>query len=252
MLRRTLRGTEWAQLLDYVSPSFFDVLPARAIWKQLREIGGNVGNGDRVQAARQSVEAALAEIGHPVRVGGEAPAGLRALDQLDEAQRSARGQRALEIYFSQIAGDAPTLVDLRAATFAGGGDDLHWNPRPLLVEWDPAFQSALRDLYGGFYRDDDPRFRAALAELGIGAAEDVFREHFGADDQRAVRFKAAAFQATFHEVFVRCRDAGVSLHHNFLALGIYLGCLYDHLEALHLPFDVRQAYLNCVPLEKNR
>jgi len=97
--------------------------------------------------------------------------------------------------------------------------------------------ATLRELYDGFYTEDDARFRRALAALEIDAAEDVFRRHFGSGDQRAVRFEAAAFQATFHEAFVRCRDAGVRLHPNFLALGIFLGCLYDHLESLGLAYD---------------
>ena len=65
---------------------------------------------------------------------------------------------------------------------------------------------------------------------------------FGEDDQRAVRFRSTVFHSTFHQAFVSCRDAGVSLHRNFLALGIYLACLYDLLEALDLEFDVRDAF----------
>ncbi len=58
-----------------------------------------------------------------------------------------------------------------------------------------------------------------------------------------MRFEAKHFHATFHEVFVRCRDAGATLHRNFLALGLHLACLYDALESLAVTFDVREAWL---------
>jgi hypothetical protein len=242
MVMRTLRGTEWSQLGDYVSPSFFEVLPARALWAQLRELGGNARDGRGFAVAGRAVEAHLASIDCPVRVGAEAEGAAPGLDVLDQTARHDRGQRVLEVYFAQLAGAPATILDLRASRFEGGGDDLRWRPRPLWIRWDDDFLEGLRDLYAGFYEGDDARFQGALAGLGLSAAEDVFREHFGGDDQSAVRFEAAKFQATFHEAFVRCRDEGVRLHRNFLALGIYLGCLYDHLEALGLAFDVRAAW----------
>lgn len=44
-LLRSLRGSEWSQLADHVSPSFFEVLPARTLWRQARELGGNLTDG---------------------------------------------------------------------------------------------------------------------------------------------------------------------------------------------------------------
>ncbi|HKJ23247.1 MAG TPA: hypothetical protein VKB65_00395 [Myxococcota bacterium] len=41
MLLRSLRGTEGSHLTDYVSPSFFEVLPARVLWRQLRELAAS-------------------------------------------------------------------------------------------------------------------------------------------------------------------------------------------------------------------
>lgn len=241
LLLRSLRGTEWSQITDYVSPSFFEVLPASALWSQLRELAGNARDGKRFLLVQRAVESRLAEHGSGVRIGRDEAEGAGEIDALDEEARRARGQRVLEIYFSQIAGSPAALLDLRASRFQGA-EPLHWNPRPLFVQWDAEFLDGLRNLYGGYYEDDDARFRSALKNLQLEAAEDLFREHFGADDQRAVRFEATSFHATFHEAFVRCRDEGVRLHRNFLALGIYLGCLYDHLEALGLSFDVRGAY----------
>jgi hypothetical protein len=93
----------------------------------------------------------------------------------------------------------------------------------------------------GAYRDDKSAFRAGLEALNLSHAEDVFVKHFG-DGQRAVRFEVKHFVSTFHQVFVRCRDAGTRLHADFLLLGLYLATLYDHLEQLGVAVDVVSAF----------
>jgi hypothetical protein len=118
------------------------------------------------------------------------------------------------------------------------------------VRWDAAFLAALRDLYAGSYLGDAARFDAAIARLSLEPARDVFLSHFGGGDQREVRFERATFVHTFHDAFLACRDAPPGpggaprppLHGNFLALGLYLATLYEHLERLGLAFDVRAAY----------
>jgi len=247
MLLRTLRAAEWSQLRSYASASFFDVLPARALLTQLRELGGNAADPQRFRIAQRAAEACFAGEPRPIVVGREARESPPPLASLDEAGRRDRGQRVLEVYFRQLRAGPVAILDLRANRFVDGPGALHWSPRPLWVRWDEAFLAGVRDLYGGFYDGDDARFGRALSGLGIDAAEDVFRAHLGAGDQRAVRFEAATLQATLHEAFVRCRDAGARLAPNFLALGIYLGCLHDHLEALGLAFDVREAYERSAP-----
>ena len=90
--------------------------------------------------------------------------------------------------------------------------------------------------------DDDAAFRKALAALHLDAAADLFLDHFGAGEQTAVRFEMAHFTRSFHAVFVRCRERGVQLHPNFVPLGVYLAALYEHLEGLDVPLDVRAAF----------
>lgn len=242
VLLRSLRGTEWSQLADYVSPSFFEVLGARQILSQARELVGNARDRDGFESAVARTAGVLSKRGVSLRVAAGWPQGAAALAPEDEAARRELGQRILEAYFAQIAGAEGALLDLRAARFTGSPDDPLWIPQAFWLDWDPAFLAALRDLYAGFYADDDARFRDGLERLHLGAAEDVFREHFGGASQRAVRFEARQFHATFHEAFVRCRAAGETLHRNFLALGIHLACLYDALESLDLAFDVREAW----------
>ena len=96
-------------------------------------------------------------------------------------------------------------------------------------------------MYRGFYGEDDALFERGVRALHLEPATDVLRAHFGEGDQRAVVFETKVFHSSFHDVFVRCRDEGVSLHRNFLALGLYLACLYDALEGRG-PLDVRDAF----------
>ncbi|MDX1648321.1 MAG: hypothetical protein R3263_00575 [Myxococcota bacterium] len=242
-LLRQLRGTEWSQLADYVSPAFFEVLPARALLGQVRELVGSARDRRGFAAAVGEVGAALAARDVPLEVRAEWPAGARALAPDAEPARRALGQRVLEAYFAQLAGADRALLDLRAARFAEPDQGPpRWAPSPFWVAWDPAFLAALRDLYAGYYREDPARFDDALARLALTPARDVFLEHFGPGDQRAVRFEARHFHASFHEAFVRCRDAGTSLHPNFLPLGVMLASVCDHLETLGLAFDVRGAW----------
>jgi len=106
----------------------------------------------------------------------------------------------------------------------------------------PEFLTGLRNLYAGFYLEDAPRFESGLSQLGLQDSSDALLRHLGSADQRSVRFETSAFHSSFHDTFLACRDRGVALHRNFLALGIYLVCLYGVLESLDLEFDVRRAF----------
>jgi hypothetical protein len=245
-LLRSLRGTEWSQLADYVSPSFFEVLRAGQILSQVKELVGNARDRAGFESAAGRSAEALSGRGIPVSIQPDWPGGAEPLAPEDAPARRELGQRVLETYFGQLAGASSALLDLRAARFTGSVDEPVWSPQPFWIEWDPGFLSGIRDVYAGFYGDDEERFQAGLSSLDLTPAGEVFREHFGTGDQRAVRFEARHFHATFHEAFVRCREAGVTLHRNFLALGIYLACLYDHLESLGQAFDVRDAYARSV------
>ncbi len=243
MLLRSIQGTEWSQFVDYVSPSFLDVIPLSHLFQQGREMVSNAADGGRFRTVRQETEALLRARGMSITIG-EAPDHTPPLEELPEDARRSLGQTALEIYFTQLMQSETSILDLRGVRWSldAGTADRHWFPRPFYLHWQPDFLGPVRDLYTGFYHEDQARFDGALEALGLSSAGDVLNSHFGDGDQRSVRFRAEVFHSSFHEVFVRCRDDGVSLHRNFLALGIYLACLYDLLETLDLEFDVRRAF----------
>lgn len=248
-LFRALRGTEWSQFADYVSPAFLEVVPLRSLVSQARHMLANARDEAGFETLRGDVAKRLAlrnvalEVGSSAGDASPVTGGL-----LPESVRRGVGQRALEVYFAQIFTADAAILDLRAARFAVPGDARDedsaavWFPRPFWIRWDPDFLEALRELYAGFYSGDERCTARGLEALHLEPAGDVLRRHFGAGDQRRVRFSSRDFHATFHDAFVRCRDGGATLHPDFLALGVYLACLYDLLEALDLPFDVRDAY----------
>jgi hypothetical protein len=233
-----LGAGEWSALKDFLTPTVFDVLPPRAAQRQVAELLGarlHPGEGRRVRDA----------VGFPgLRVVDDRAPPSERVESLDVEARRRRGDQVLGLYFHQLLHRESALLDLRAERFRGDPPaSLSWRPGWLYVRWDPAFLAPLRDLYGGYYTGDDPRFDSAIARLSLTPAKDVFLAHFGGGDQREVQFRRATFVQTFHDAFVACRDAGVSLHGNFLALGLYLATLYEHLERLDLPFDVRAAHV---------
>jgi len=253
MLGKLLSGGEFGQWASFVSPAFFQVMPARALWQRFKELARGTRDRDlyaRVVRERQELLArsplAVTLEGneaHPARARHDEPSsaseGLLSVET--------RAARVVALYFHQILHGDTTLLDLRQQAFS----DRHpfvWRPAAWIARWDPSFIAALRQLYAGFYRDDEPAFQAGLRALNLTHAEDVFRQHFGGG-QRAVRFEVKHFVTTFHQVFLRCRDAGTSLHPDFLLLGLCLAALYEHLESLGVSVDVAAAFERASMLE---
>jgi hypothetical protein len=226
------------RLKDFVSPSFFDVVPARTLWKE----------GRRLLASRRDTSGFAEILKHLEPVVSGPPVGLELVDRAtlrqggNEHAPKQRGETLLRLYFAQLAHLDVAALDLRHANFRWETDHLQWAPAPLSVHWDAGFICGLRDLYSGFYRDDDALFHDAAQRLNLTPAVDLFIEHFGSGDQRFVVFEQEAFKDSFHSVFVRCRDAGQTLAPGFISLGVMLGALYEHLGTLAVPLDVRGAF----------
>lgn len=243
MILRMLRATEWGQLLDFVSPSFFEVLPARGLAAATRDLISSSRDTAGMRAAVRAMTDRFRARAIPIRIDLEALAETPTSSRQSPVDaRVARGQLVLRLYFEQLLGAEVSLLDLRGAGFASDGDTLVWSPARGFVHWDPDFLAAIRQMYRGFYADDEVAFQTGLAALHLDVADDLFREHFGAGEQTAVRFEMAHFTRSFHAVFVRCREHGVQLHPNFVPLGVYLAALYEHLEGLDVPLDVRAAF----------
>ncbi|MEM7436357.1 MAG: hypothetical protein AAF436_14450 [Myxococcota bacterium] len=242
VLFRLAKETSWSQFVDYASPALGEVMSLRQILAQGREFVGNSRNRQRFAQTRSEIAPVLGGCGVVIAPRRE-PAEGRTLRELEPGEKQDMGTRVLEIYFAQLLRSSSALLDLRAEAFRfTESSQLSWRPSALYVAWDPEFLAGIRDVYAGFYLDDRDRFERGLAVLGLEDAEDLLLSHLGDGDQSRVRFTTTAFHASLHELFLRCRDRRISLHRNFLALGVYLVCLYDALESLDSEFDVRGAF----------
>jgi hypothetical protein len=238
MLANMLRNTEWSQLGAFVTPAFFEVMPTGKLLARTPRLvttRGSLRHSEALAQLARSLCASGLEQAQPLGADGLT---LRGGAMEGPSERAAR---LVALYFHQLFHDGPTLLDLRPVAFSPGEHDLEYHPRPWIADWDSAFLTGLRQVYRGFYCNDDVCFAEGLAALGIAPCADLFRAHFGGDLERHV-FRTRDFVSTFHQVFVRCRERGLKLHPDFLPLGIYLAALYDHLEQLDVAVDVRAAF----------
>lgn len=233
MLGRLVAGTEWSHFTDYLSPSFFDVVPARELRRVLGTLSGNYMRPRRFRDVVQTRDEHLARARVPVSLGP---------DRVPPAVEGGIGDAILELYFHQIYAGDTAILDVRSNAFRPNADGLRWRPASIYLQWDPEFLDALRRLYRGYYGGDEREFEGALAHLRLEPARDIFLSHFGSGDQREVAFDMATFHDTFHEAFVACREGGEQLHGDFIGLGLYLATLYEHLESVGGAWDVRAAW----------
>jgi hypothetical protein len=244
MLWALIKQTEWKPFLDLLSPSFFRVVPAGPLLAELRRLAALYRNADTFERAVALRGASLARARLPIEVTAAKRADPPP-QSTDDAAARARGQRVLELFFHQVFDDGLTLLDLRQQRFTpseAGDGALLWSPSGAMADWSPEFRGAVRALYRGFYNGDDRLFREGLSALGLSRAEEALRRQFGEGQQREVHFTLRDFQQKFHEVFVRCQETGSTIDTGFLALGLYLATLYEHLDALAQPFDARAAF----------
>lgn len=248
MLAHILRNTEWSQLSSLVSPAFFDVLPARKLYRRGRALLGTRGSESyrSALAARSESLRALPLAVVPTRDFGPTVGPAARSDGLGFDVHG-HGERILTLYFHQLFSDGVTLLDLRGSAFRREPAALAWSPAPWLASWDPTFLVALRSMYRGFYAEDDRAFRNGLTALGIASCEELFRKAFGGDSDQQL-FRTKDFVQTFHQVFVRCREQNIELHPDFLPLGIYLATLYDALDATSVAYPVRACFARATQL----
>jgi hypothetical protein len=235
MFSKLLKSADLRQLSSFVSPAFFDVLPARKIWGRGRALMVGKTSSEYLDAVASRARS-LATLPLAVALPGQPGSS----DSLGGDQR-AHATRLVTLYFEQLYSDTPTLLDLRATNARDRDGQLAWEPAPWVCEWSADFIEPLRGLYQGFYAPDDKLLKESMEALRIDLAEDLFRKHFGSHPDRQ-RFVMRDFVNTFHQVFVRCRDAKRELHPDFLPLGVYLATLYEHLDGIPVEVDVPACY----------
>lgn len=236
--------TEWSSLVDMV-PAGFDLLSTRQVAHQALELLSNAANARRYASVVGSTQATLRSARIPILVEdnpGERP--LVPYADLKRTQRRWLGQVVLQLYFAQLFQSDTAVIDLwpsRLGIDAAG--DAMWNPLPVYIRWDTKFVAALRDVYAGFFLNEESLFEEGLSRLGLGSAGGLLLRHLGQGNQRGVRFSSAHLQSTLTDLSeLRLGQPG-SLHRNFVAFGLYLASLHELLESLDCTLDVRSAFM---------
>jgi hypothetical protein len=246
ILLEAIRKSGGAELLDFVSPSFFDVVP---VGQSMALIGRLVNRALQPIPPQkiQTIQDFLDIKKLPLKIqASKSPNAIPWTPSYDPTLApfgyDNYGSVILKLYFSQIFCLSECVLDLRHQGFSQDHGHMIWTPQALFHQWDELFINSMREIYQGFYRDDKNLFRTGLARLNLSTAEELFLAHFGSGDQSQVSFNLAGFRKSFHDIFVHCKNHKIKLHADFLPLGILLGTLYENLSHLSHPLDVRKSF----------
>ncbi len=220
MLKYLLGHSELSGLLHFVSPNLLKVVSIKEVIALANQLRLNSRNDDKWREVLKRKPSFTKE-------------------NVASKDLVLRGEEILKIFFKQILTSNMWILDFRKENFYPDGG---WTPSALYAEVKPSFSNSLRELYQGFYSDDDKRFDAALETLSLTPAKDVLKKHFGVGDQTQVEFKLKNFQTTFTEVFDTCSREKLKLDTDFFVLGLALLTLYENLENLNVKLDVRKSF----------
>jgi hypothetical protein len=238
-LLNSLKGTDWEMLTDFVSPVFFDVVPTLGMASVFAKIAKDYANKPLFKTICDEIQSKIADPLAVKLAPGEKTANKSWIQELSNDDKKIFGEKVLQLYFAQLFSCDVNILDLRAQSFSSMST---WSPNSIYYRWNPEFKGAVSLMYKGFYLDDHEAFKTGLRQMNLEHAADIFRAHFGSGDQDAVVFKLSEFKKSFHSIFVSCKENRAKLHPDFFALGVYLVCLYDNLEALGVPLNVRRAF----------
>ncbi len=217
-------------LLEHVPTLLFDVVPWPTLLRDGTQLSKRLLSGDGAQEARRKLAPHL-----PSRI---ALCERQALAPIRDGQLA--GDLLLELYFRQVLSAGPFFLDLRATNLGQQDEKLLFSPGNLWGEFSAEFARGLRELYCGFYQQNDPRFFLGLELTGLirpdWSEEDrahmaeLFRRHFGDALEGPMRFELQSFQASFQKIFEFLMHKKVHLTTDFLMLGVALVTLYLTLE----------------------
>jgi hypothetical protein len=214
---KSLRGSDWSLALDFLSPSFFEVVPTIGMTRLITTLTKNSLN-------KQLYESTAAQW-LPIQTALKDPG-------------ESLGQLVLKLYFAVFLGPRPCFLDLRAERFPSG----HWNPQPWIFTYSDDFVGAMRRVYQGFYENEPQLFQDGLKALDLQHSEDLFLDLFGRVQGGSMMFRLQDFRDSFHKIFVSCKTNRTSLHPEFLPLGLLLFSLYEHAEKLGAPLSPADAW----------
>jgi hypothetical protein len=220
-------------LRDLFSPSFFRAIPALDIVSIGKQIF--FGPSHQIDQITKNLNLSLQPVQTIISDDSH--------DTGDASNQYHSMEKLLEIYFTQVLVAKTVYLDLRISTLSESKSEpkWQWNPKKFHWTWSESFQMDLKNIYLGFYLNDDTRFCQGLSALNLLHAKSLFESHFGQDTSQVI-FRYKDFIDIFTKVFSSCVEHKVQLHPEFMPFGIMLTCLYHSLSGHETPMDVARIF----------
>jgi hypothetical protein len=240
-IRRLLKGSEFSEFLDYISPSALAVIRPSDALSIVQQLITSSRNKDMFRQQIDRLNVRFNSYG--VRVES-----FQADDEVYDARALDRrfGEQVLKIYFSQLMNDDICLFDLRLSRFRKADALIRWNPSQFYYQWSPDFLKAVRSLYRGYYQGNLGEWQQGLKDLNLEPVEAYLRKHFDGAESSEVNFTLRHFRESFHDIFNACKVHHVTLHKDFIALGVCLAALYENLDQIDQALDVKTVFSDVV------
>ena len=240
----------FGSLLDYISPSAFDVIDWAAALKKSLSISRELVFESSVQKYCEEFKAFLP---NGIEFDLSKNPNLQKEDTENKIDAQRFGEILLEIYFLQIYQSDVVFLDLRAERFKNISESrVIWRPNGLWYRFSNTFLDGIRGLYEGFYASNESKLHESLYQLGLYSNDmnpeaksellGLLENHFGQGKNSPVEFKVANFMKSFDCLFLFLKKEKLKLHEDFLFLGIYILTLYMHLESLNCTLNISEAY----------
>ncbi len=234
-------------LLQLFSPALFKILPVRGTTQVILEIARDYRNPNKFKETIEEIVKALNAHPHsmanPWQFCERKKIHPVEIDSLTHEEKKVLGEKILELYFTQIFRSPTVLLDLSLNSM---GTHLQWSPLPIMVEWDVEFIRAIRNLYEGLFNQNPEKIDSALKDLKMFHAKEVMLEHFGQGDLSAVLFKMESLSKSLSEMIHAFKKQSSQVSTDFITLGIFLLGLYQTLDKINVPLNVRRAFLRSV------
>jgi hypothetical protein len=207
-IRNYLPLNLWQVLLPHFSPRFFKVLPFH-VW--LEELSHIVNERKELPYSPQ-------KIANPAHI----------LMQYTEKKEQAH--EILTFFFWQIMHTEYVQLNFSLESLSKDIADLKLSER-MLYHWSDDFVTAMRQIYCGFYQDDQQQYDTGLRALHLEAVAEELRQLFGEDPKNEQYFHLKDYAKRFEMFLNACVRAQIQLHPNFIAFGLAFCLLTQTLES---------------------
>jgi hypothetical protein len=164
-------------------------------------------------------------------------------------------ERILTLYFAQLFSPHGLFLDLSPHHFEvmSDNDVLNFKPSSVWTKFSPEFSQGLKEIYDGFYFEDDLLFHKGLIKSGLTSATwpesdrqhlaELFRGHFGASLTTEMSFDLETFKESFFKIADFMLNKKVNISTDFLYLGIALVTMYASLEKCGVRVNVKEIFI---------